>query len=145
MDSLKTEKIRISKQGDVFITKTATLTLTNPTTVEKVMNFHFRDLLKALSTYKSVEITGFGKFTLSQNKLKRRLKELYSIRERAEKLLEEKVDCKNEEDLKRRLNNVNKDIAYLEARNQEDETKSESYFRRMAQSLATPSQVEGGN
>jgi hypothetical protein len=136
MDSLKTEKIRVRKQAEVFITKTATQTLTNPSTVEKVMNFHFRDLIRALKTYQTVELTGFGRLTLSPNKLKVRLKALKKYRER---VLSEQLDDPE------RIERLNKDIKYLEERDTLDETKRESYLRRMAQSLGSPEKIEGSN
>ena len=144
MDSLKTEKIRISKQGDVFITKTATKTLTNTQLVEKVIGFHFKDLIKALSTYSSIEISGFGKFEISNNKLKRKLKELRLIHGHMVKQLETGTYTRPTEQMHIRIAGLEKDIAYLSARTtDEDETKFQRYCRRMEEHLLPTSSDKG--
>jgi nucleoid DNA-binding protein len=131
MDSLKTEKIRLAKQSDVFITKTATKTLTSTEIVDKVIKFHFKDLIRAFNTYSSVEITGFGRFKISQNKLKTKLRD----RERYLKTLLANQDnpryIKGENYLESALAQLNRDITYLKERIQENETKFQQYYRRM--------------
>lgn len=145
MDSFKTEKIRMNRQGDVFITKTATKTLTNPKVVEKVMNFHFRDLLKAFHEYSTIEISGFGKFEISQNKLKRRIREIDSFIKNLTKQVDTGIYQRDEEQTKIRLASMEKERAFLESRKTLDETKFEGYCRRMAQSLNATSKAEGAD
>lgn len=81
METLRTEKIQVDKQARVFITRTALKSLTSESTVEKVISFQFKDLLRALKTYSSIEISGFGRFFISQNKLRRRLETVYRTQE----------------------------------------------------------------
>jgi len=137
MDSLKTDKIRLDKQGDAFINKTAAQTLTSTTVVERVMNFHFRDLIRAFKTYKSIEITGFGRFEISPNKVKNTIIELEVTKAR--------LELKEDERSKQRVIGLDKDLAFLQERNQLYETKFQGYYRRMAQSLAPSREVEGVN
>ena len=144
MDSLKTDRIRIDKQADVFINKTATKTLTSTSVVEKVMKFHFKDLIKAFAVHSSIEISGFGRFEISQNKLQRRLRELESYIKHFSKTDTEKYK-RDPEQTKLRLESMLKERDLLLARKLSDETKFEGYCRRMAQSLDATSKTEGVN
>jgi nucleoid DNA-binding protein len=145
MDSLRTEKIRVNKQAEVFITKTATKTLTNPRVVDRVMNFHFRDLLKALSSYSSVEISGFGRFTMSQNKLLKKLKANIEKVVELRSQIEIGQYSKSEEQTKSKLAQLEKDIAYLESRKTIDETRYSKYMARMEKSSNASREIEGIN
>ena len=144
MDSLKTDKIRLAKQGDVFITKTATKTLTSTQVVEKVMNFHFKDLIRAFSTYSSVEISGFGTFKISQSKLRLKLKDKESFKAYLLGKPNEKYN-RSEEHLANQIAQLDKDINYLRARLTEHESKFQAYHRRMEESHKSTGTSEGDN
>lgn len=76
------------KLRDVLITRTAIKTLQSEALVERIISFQFKDANESIKIYNEVEISGFGKFTLSTRKAKRKIDKLYLINSRIDKLLE---------------------------------------------------------
>jgi hypothetical protein len=149
MDSLKTEKIRVPKQADVFIARTAITTRTSSDIVEKIVTFQFKDLLKALRTVSTVEISGFGRMYISQAKLKKRIERDYLNRSYLQdKVLSEKDEYKIKSYL-RSLDKLRDELIYLESKIIIKETKPEDghsvNMGGMAQSPDASREVKGAN
>ena len=70
-DSIATDKLKA-----VLVTRTAIKTLVPEDIVEKVIMFQFKDARDAMTEHEQVEITGFGKFMTSPNKLKNQIHKL---------------------------------------------------------------------
>lgn len=130
MESLKTEKIQVHKQRDVFITRTAIKNLTSESVVEKVVSFQFREILKALKVHSTVEISGFGTLQISQSKLRKRLKKLKIVEISIVSILEKEMTIEQRVDYEKRLLGVKEKISYLNQR-LKDEIKSEGDSKRM--------------
>lgn len=125
MQSLKREKIQIHKQRDVFITKTAIRTLNSEQLVREIVAFQFKDIVEALRKHSEVEITGFGKFLISQNKLKKRLKKLYKIKHALEAVISSPFqDEAKKRNCSLKLETLIDQIEYLEERRK---TKNQEY------------------
>lgn len=75
----KFEFIVPEKLKDTLLSKTAVDTGQPKDIVEKVISFQFRDVLKMLRELKEVEITGLGKFMISNSKLRRRIGRIEEI------------------------------------------------------------------
>ena len=116
MESLRTEKVQVAKQKDVFITRTAIKTLTSESIVEKVIGWHFRQVVKALKRDSEVEISGFGTFKISQRKLKYRLQNYKRIRENVLSCLRKEKDTTKILDYQSKLDNLDQSIEYLNQR-----------------------------
>ena len=145
MNSLKTEKIQLNKQARVFITKTATKNLVSESLVEKVVSFQFKDLLRAFKTYESIEISGFGKFTLSQRKAKRLKKgiEIAIERMEAECLIETSEEKKAY--MRQRLQTAREGLEFLEKRIKPNEVQDLGDHRGVEESHNPPGEAEGNN
>lgn len=61
------------KIKDVLITRTAIKCLTATEVVEKIVNFQGKDASEAVKIHKEVEFVGWGKFMISQAKVRRRV------------------------------------------------------------------------
>jgi len=69
------------KLKDVLISKTATKLSCSEDTVDKVIGFQFKEAKDAFKQYSEVEISGFGKFTISQPKVRRKLRRMMDLHE----------------------------------------------------------------
>lgn len=70
-DSISTDKLK-----GVLVTRTAIKTLVPEDIVEKVIMFQFKDARDAMAEHEQVEISGFGKFMTSKNKIKKKIENL---------------------------------------------------------------------
>lgn len=70
------DSIGADKLKGVLVTRTAIKTLVPEDIVEKVIMFQFKDARDAMMEHEQVEISGFGKFLISPNKLRRRIENL---------------------------------------------------------------------
>ncbi len=73
-NSIQTDKLK-----GVLVTRTAIKTLVPEDIVEKVIMFQFKDARDAMTKHEQVEISGFGKFMTSPNKIRRRIKKLEQV------------------------------------------------------------------
>lgn len=71
----RVKTIAPDKLKDVLITKTAIKTLKSEDLVERVIMHQFKSARDAFRVHNEIEISGFGKFTISTKRL--RLKKLY--------------------------------------------------------------------
>ena len=88
----KQPSIETDKLKGVLITRTAIKTLIPEDIVEKVIMFQFKDIKQATYTNEQVEVSGFGKFLISNAKLKKRKEKLEQILEGMKKKIEERPD-----------------------------------------------------
>jgi nucleoid DNA-binding protein len=70
-DSIATDKLK-----GVLVTRTAIKTLVPEDIVEKVIMFQFKDVRDAMIEHEQIEISGFGKFMISPNKLRKKIEKL---------------------------------------------------------------------
>lgn len=73
-DSIGTDKLK-----GVLITRTAIKTLASEDIVEKVIMFQFKDARDAMVEHEQIELSGFGKFMTSRNKLRKKVEKLEKI------------------------------------------------------------------
>lgn len=65
---LPTEKVK-----DVLVTKTAIKLLRPENVIERVVAFQFKDAVAAFKEYSEVEVSGFGKFYVSESRTKKKI------------------------------------------------------------------------
>lgn len=82
--------IDTSKLKGVLITRTAIKTLVPEDIVERVIMFQFKDIKDATLIHEQVEVSGFGKFLISNNKLEKKRKELAATLVNMEKKVRER-------------------------------------------------------
>lgn len=121
------DNIGVDKLKGVLITRTAIKTLVPEDIVEKVIMFQFKDVRNAMTTYEQIEISGFGKFMTSPNKIRRKIDNL----EKALKAMEIKVRERKEEIPENRLaiwdkmtQNTENILAYMKTKKGGYENKS---------------------
>lgn len=119
----KVDIIAPEKLKDILLTKTALDTGQTKEVVEKVISFQFRDVLKMLREVKEVEITGLGKFMISNSKLRKKIGETEDVINNLETGLAKGISVKNgllsPEDMiswKMKLDNSNEVLTYLKSR-----------------------------
>jgi nucleoid DNA-binding protein len=83
--SIDTDKLK-----GVLITRTAIKTLMPEDIVEKVIMFQFKDIKEAAYTHEQMEVSGFGKFLISNAKLKRKKEKLVRVLEGMAKKVKER-------------------------------------------------------
>lgn len=120
-NSIHTDKLK-----GVLVTRTAIKTLVPEDIVEKVIMFQFKDARDAMTKHEQVEISGFGKFMTSPNKIRRKIENL----EGALKAMEIKVRERPEEIPANRLavwdkmtQNTENILAYMKTKKGGYETK----------------------
>lgn len=103
---------------DHLISKTATKTGRSEDIIDKIITFEFKELKDAVKHFSQVEITGFGKYLISNGKLKRKLGRLLDIEEAYTLKLEREEDMneKRRGQLLLRLGITRENIEYLKAR-----------------------------
>lgn len=84
-NSIETDKLK-----GVLITRTAIKTLVPEDIVEKVVMFQFKDFLQAIKEHEQIEVTGFGKFMTSPNKIAKKLERLEGALEAMNKKIKER-------------------------------------------------------
>lgn len=104
------------KVGDVLITKTAIKTLKPEYIVEKVVNFQFKDAVSAMKTHNEVEISGFGKFYISQSKLRKRIKNSEDIISTLEKLVKDEKALERKHINESKLEQMKEVLTFLKSR-----------------------------
>jgi hypothetical protein len=75
----KFDFIAPEKLKDILLSKTAVDTGQSKDIVEKVISFQFRDALKMLREVKEVELTGLGKFMMSNRKVSKKISLIENI------------------------------------------------------------------
>jgi len=112
------EAIPLDKMKEVLISETAIRLLQPQDTVDKVINFEFKEARDAFKLHGEVEISGFGKFVVSQAKLRRKLNMQVIYETAYLKKLEkdEFLTTKKKEDLIVRLNQTRATIEYLKTK-----------------------------
>lgn len=146
METLRTEKVQISKQRDVFITRTAIKTLKSEGLVKDIINFQFRDMIRALSTYSSIELTGFGKFYISQAKLKRKYAKHKRIITKLKADLVVAIENYKIQELERKILGMSEDLVYMYERFKEkpnDEDQCIQHSGGMEESSVPTTKTEG--
>lgn len=78
MGRKKIERPEADRIKSILITKTAIKELTSEDVVEKVIMFQFKDFRKMVFEHDQVEITGFGKFLVSPNKVRKKEVKLHN-------------------------------------------------------------------
>lgn len=74
----------------ILITKTAIKEMVSEDVVEKVINFQFRDARDATYKHEQIELSGFGKFLISNNKLARKRDRMKELVQSMKKKIEER-------------------------------------------------------
>jgi nucleoid DNA-binding protein len=113
------EVIQLDKMKESLITTTAVKTMQSQEVVDKVINFEFKEARDALKIYGEVEISGFGKFIVSQAKLARKLRMQLDIEAAYIKKIEREGDemsSRKKEDLIIRLSKTRDTITYLKTK-----------------------------
>lgn len=70
------ETIPQARIKDVLITRTAIKLLKPESVVDKIVSFQFKDAIVHTKIVNEIEISGFGKFYVSQAKLRKKVKKL---------------------------------------------------------------------
>jgi nucleoid DNA-binding protein len=124
---------------ELLIDETAKQLSQPPMLVTDVLRWVFKDVVRAFKIHDEIEISGFGKYLISQNKLKKRIARVEQIKERLEALPQT-------EDVMNKLSWANKDLQYYYSKLiRADETKQENLLAdlgRMAQSGISSGTVE---
>jgi nucleoid DNA-binding protein len=80
-----------TKLKKVLLTRTAIKTNKSESLVEEILDFAHRDAVSQFAAAKRIEISGFGTFYFSQNKAKKRLVKLESMKKAIQKKLEKAI------------------------------------------------------
>jgi len=119
----KFDLIAPEKLKDVLLTKTALDTGQPKEIVEKVISFQFRDVLRMLREVKEVEITGLGKFLMSNSKLRKKIGDVERVMDHLKMGLDKGMAVDGTlltpEDMvswKTKLDNSNEVLTYLKSR-----------------------------
>lgn len=84
--------IQADKLKGVLITRTAIKTLIPEDIVERVIMFQFKDARDAMVEHEQVEISGFGKFLTSPNKIRKKIDNLEGALKNMEKKIIERPE-----------------------------------------------------
>lgn len=102
---------------DYLIRKMAVKMMIPEKTIDAVISQQFSSANEALSTNKSVEIAGFGKFYFNNGKAKKKLDKMLHLKELFEKmLLEENITPKKKQNTETKLKNIQLAIDVLKPR-----------------------------
>lgn len=77
----------------ILITKTAIKELVSEDIVDKVIMFQFKDFRNMVFEHDQIEITGFGKFLVSPNKVANKMKKMEDTIRKFQKRLDEQPDA----------------------------------------------------
>lgn len=113
------EVIPLDKMKDYLIAETTIRTLQPENVVDKVINFEFKEARDALKLFGEVEISGFGKFIVSQAKLRRKLIMQVTIENAYIKKIERNLEIlsdKKRDELTARLEKTRETIEYLKTK-----------------------------
>lgn len=117
MNSNNHKIIAPERLRDVLITKTAIINLQSESVVEKVISFQFKEAIQMLKIVHEVELSGFGKFMISQSKLKKRINKVeLAITNVSNLLIQETTSEEKKKDLERKLRDSNVVLAYLKSK-----------------------------
>lgn len=78
MGRKKIERPEADRIKSILITKTAIKELTSEDVIEKVIMFQFKDFRKMVFEHDQVEISGWGKFLVSPNKVRKKEEKLHN-------------------------------------------------------------------
>lgn len=87
------------KIKDAMINRTASRCMVSSSDVEKIIDFQGKDASRAVKVYSEVEFVGWGKFMISQSKVKKRISNL----EFGIKIVEEQIKSEVSETRKKYL------------------------------------------
>lgn len=116
---MDTKVISPDKLKEVLISRTVDKTSQSEDIVDKIINFEFKEARDAFKQFGEVEISGFGKFVISQAKLRKKLKRLIEIEEayilKFDREGETMTDRKKQQCVQR-LNLTRESIGYLKTK-----------------------------
>jgi len=117
--------IDADKLKGVLITRTAIKTLVPEDIVEKVIMFQFKDARDAMVDHEQVEISGFGKFMTSPNKIRRKIQKLEILIFNMEaKLKDRPEEIRNMETWNNMMEKLKATVAYMKTKKGGYENKS---------------------
>lgn len=137
-----TKTVPREKVKDLLITKTAIKTLTSENIVEKIISFQGKDASRAIKTNNEVEFSGFGKFMVSSNKLRKRIDALEKMIVAMNETLSLPIEESKKKDTERKLKSTEETLSILKTK-QKDELKTDS--GGVEEQFDSPSGVERGN
>lgn len=109
-EDIKPSKLKLH---DFLVRKTAVQVMIDETIVEKVISHEKKEVNNAFKIHKEVEISGFGKFTISQVKLRKKIVKVERILENLEKKLN--IDSGNP-DIIIKIDFAKADLIYYKSR-----------------------------
>lgn len=127
---------------ELLVKRTAVKTMQMEDIVEKVLSHEKRGVNMALRTLNEVEISGFGKFYLSQIKLRNRLNYLEKTRIKLEEKL--KLEPEHKETL-RDMERIVRDQGQLKTRVLPDENRFQGVVAGDEEHLLPPLSDQGGD
>lgn len=89
----KIEKPEADRIRSILITKTAIKELTSEDVIEKVIMFQFKDFRKMVFEHDQVEISGWGKFLVSPNKVRKKEEKLHNSINKFQSKLDNEPDA----------------------------------------------------
>lgn len=145
-----TKEIPSDKLRSTLITKTAIKTLRSESLVEKVINFAFKDALRELSEGTEVEISGFGKFFVSNSKSRKRTMHLLKRKKKLEYEIANKIVPENYQWNEKIESNKKRDLDSVISQIERIKTKVNIYelipdFRRLEEQPFSEEGNEGNN
>lgn len=78
---------------NILITKTAIKELISEDVVEKIIMFQFKDFRNMVHEHDQIEISGFGKFLVSPNKVRKKVLHMENSIKKFKTKLEEELDA----------------------------------------------------
>ena len=88
----KTVKVEADKIKNILITRTAIKELVSEDIVEKVIMFQFKDFRDMIFEHDQIEVSGFGKFLVSPNKVSKKIKYMEGTINKYQHKLDEQVN-----------------------------------------------------
>lgn len=73
------EEVSPDALKDVLLKKTSEKTILSEDIVEKIISFQFKEARDRMHDFNEIEISGFGKFQVSQKRLKDNVREIQAI------------------------------------------------------------------
>lgn len=109
---------------EFLIEKTAEELSQSPLLVSDVLRWVFKDVTQAFKIHNEIEISGWGKFLISQNKLRKRIQRM----ERMKKAMEALPQT---EDMMEKISNVTASLQFFYSKLITNETKQEEFQANM--------------
>lgn len=116
MSTSKAEVIAPEKLKDVLITRTAIRTLKPESVVEKVISHQFKGARDAVKVHAQVEISGFGKFLLSQPKLIKKILRHEQLLEACKEAQGHATTERRRSSLQQKINVLTDDLTFLRSK-----------------------------